>query len=256
VKNLQLGSPLRLGYNQWMRRQSIIMAAACAAVCACGDSRADLPFAGVNGGRSPDQVKHDSGSAQPDDDAGPAPDAGTAVTASSCEKVAVLATSSEDTPDVTSTDSPDDFLVSRQAVRWGSDCTNPTLTIELSDGNCPDGLGHQLDLTFSVNEIEGGGIHTGNNEIFAAPDSRGIDASYRRPGRLRPTGTWASCGIATGQIVFLEPPELTIGKVLWARYQLLLADCSDSTKALETVRGAFKLTLRNQLSEVCPDRTR
>jgi hypothetical protein len=186
-------------------------------------------------------------------DAGPAADA---VLAATCERIEALRSSGEDTPTVTSTDQPLDFLVTRQVITWNTDCTNPVLTIELSDGDCPRGSGHELKISLSVNDVEDGLIHGGLNSVAPESDLGGIRVRYTRPARLRPSGTWGTCSGASGQIVFVETPEIVTRSTLWARYQLMLAPCDGMDHEGEAVYGAFKIQLRQDLSDFCPTRVR
>jgi hypothetical protein len=173
------------------------------------------------------------------------------IPAYSCERVEALLSSTEDTPNLTSTDLPDDFVVTRQAVSWGADCTTPLLTLEFSDGACPHGNGHQLELDLSATALLSGVIHLGNNDVSA--DNANIVARYTRPNRLKPYGTWGTCGAASGTLIFLDPPgNLSKGQFLQARYQLLLAPCDDSKNSPIEVDGAFKVELRYDFASICP----
>lgn len=193
-----------------------------------------------------------------DEDAGQQEDAGpvdAGSPASACLKVPVLNGSFEDFPGETSTERPADFVVTRQAEIWSDDCTQPRLTISLSDGFCPTGLGHQLDLTFSVNDIEDGAIRLGNNAVGPETDAPFIRARYTRPSRLKPNGVWGTCSGASGQIVFFEAPILTAGSLFQARYQLELSPCDGSASATQFVVGTFKMRLSYSIASVCRTRT-
>jgi hypothetical protein len=231
------------------------------AVCACGGGRARAPLGPTTGGDTVVVVSGERDASKPTVDAGPGADAGTpadiAPPAFSCERVAgVRGTGSDVAPDATSTTEPPDFVVTRQAIRWNSDCANPIMTIELSDGSCPRGLGHQLEISLSVNDIEDGLVRLGENNLLAEADSRQITVRYTRPSRLRPRGTWGTCAGVSGTIIFVEAPELIARANLQARYQFTLTPCDGSTNAPIGVYGAFKLQLRYALSDVCPARTR
>ena len=188
-----------------------------------------------------------------DEDAGPV-DAG--APGSACLKVPVLNGSFEDFPGETSTERPSDFMVTRQAENWSDDCSNPRLTISLSDGSCPTGLGHELNLTFSVNDIEDGAIRLGNNAVGPEADSPSIRVRYTRPSRLKPNGVWGTCSGASGQVVFFEAPVLTAGSLFQARYQLELTPCDGSSAATQFVVGTFKVRLSYSIGSVCSTRTK
>jgi hypothetical protein len=195
----------------------------------------------------PPPADEDSGVTPPPSTADAGRDAG--VPAYSCEHVEALRSSGDSTDNLTSTELPGDFVVTRQAVSWSTDCT--TLTIQLSDGNCPGGSGHELDLAFSIMALQDGLVRLGNNDVSA--DSRNIVATYVRPNRLKPYGTWGSCGAASGQVIFLDAPgTLTKGSILQARYQLSLPACDGSANSLIEVDGAFKIQLRYDFATVCP----
>jgi hypothetical protein len=220
----------------------------------CKDDKAP-PFAPLGGISTTRNLPQRDGGQEPDggdEDAGPI-DAG--VPASACLRVPVLSTSFEDSPGETSTERPADFVVSRQAELWSSDCSHPQLTISLSDGFCPAGLGHELNLTFSVNDIEDGAIHLGNNAIVSDSESSSIRVRYSRPIRLKPHGVWGTCTGASGQIVFFEPPGLTAGSLFQARYQLTLPPCDDSSEEPMFVVGTFKLRLSYSVASICSTRT-
>mgnify|MGYP003444758356 FL=1 len=194
--------------------------------------------------------------ARTDDDAGT--DAGRADAggpASACLRVPTLSASVEDLPGETSTERPADFLVSRQSESWSADCKNPQLTIALSDGYCPTGLGHELSLTFSVNDLEDGVIHLGNNAVASELESPSIKVRYTRPARLKVHGVWGTCAAASGQLVFFEAPVLTAGSLFQARYQLELTACDGSRAEPQFVVGTFKLRLSYSLANVCPMRS-
>jgi hypothetical protein len=233
------------------------------AVGACGGGGARAPFGPTTGADGVVVVSAERDASKPtaDDDAGPGPDAGTAADvappAFSCERVAGVRDTGGDTMfDVTSTTDPPDFVVTRQAIRWNSDCVNPIMTIELSDGTCPRGLGHQLEISLSVNDIEDGLVHIAENNLLPEADSTQITVRYTRPTRLRPHGTWGTCAGVTGTIIFVEAPDVIARANLQARYQFMLTPCDGTTNAPIAVYGAFKLQLRYALSELCPTRSR
>jgi hypothetical protein len=234
-----------------------------AVVGACGGNGSRAPLGPTTGGDGVVVVSAERDASKPsaDDDAGPVPDAGAdsevAPPAFSCERTeGVRGTGGDDMPDVTSTTEPPDFVVTRQAIRWNADCANPIMTLELSDGSCPRGMGHQLEIALSVNDIEDGVIHSGQNDLLPETDARQITVRYSRPSRLRPRGIWGTCAGVTGTIIFFEAPELVANANLQARYQFTLPACDGSANAAMAVYGVFKLQLRYALSEVCPTRVR
>jgi len=239
----------------------VVMGLCAMATCAaCADERPNVPFGPTTGGDGVSVVEadEDSGRTSGDDEDAGVVDAGTdaSVPASSCEQIeGFRSIDSTDLKSATSTVTPADFVVTRQAIRWSADCENPILTVELSDGTCPTGYGHQLAISFSINDIEDGVITVGGNALLPEAESSRITARYTRPSRLvLPHGTWGTCAGVTGMLVFLEAPELTASASLQARYEFLLTPCDASTNAPIEVDGSFKLQLRFTLNEICPTR--
>lgn len=242
---------LRLVSPLWLALAALVLGG-------CGDDRPEVPNAPVNGGSSIGNGDDRDGGPLPIKDAGPPrTDAGDgAVPATSCERIEVVRSVAEDTPGVTSTSAPRDFLVSRQAERWSPDCINPKLIIELSDGLCPNGFGHQLALAFSLNDFRDGALHVGNNAVLPDAESTSIQVRYTRPEPLEPSGVWGSCLGSSGQVVFIEAPDPTAGSTLRAQYALELTPCnSETTAPMQTVIGVFTIQLRYELSEFCPTRS-
>lgn len=228
---------------------------ALAFVACAKDDQPNLPTPPVSGGSGIHDTNNGTSSSGVKD-AGPDAwvDAGdAAVPASSCERVVAMGDTTGDAIVATAISTPTDFMVTRQAEVWSNDCTDPKLTLELSDGVCPDGFGHQLTITFDLNDIADGAIHVGNNAVYAETESSSIDVHYVRPDTLDPYGSWGSCNGASGQVVFDMPPDPTAGAIFNARFDLDLTPCGDvSTPVVETVSGAFRIELRYQLSEFCP----
>jgi len=173
----------------------------------------------------------------------------------SCGHVAVVQTSGEDIESATSTERPQDFLVSRQTEHWiVDDCANPKLSLEFSDGVCPTGLGHQLSFTFDLNDLADGAIRGGNNEVVPDGDATGIQVRYTRPSRLAPSGTWGTCASAAGQLIFLTEPNPSAGAILDARYDMILASCDGTDREPQVLVGSMRVILRYGLNKFCPDR--
>jgi hypothetical protein len=234
-----------------MRRAGWLLAGLCL-IGACSDDRPDVPGGSQEptaGGVGLPEV--DSG--HPDDDAGTqdaAVDAGPALPVYTCERVEVLGSSGGDTPNETSTDTPADFMISRQAVSW--QCDPDRITISLSDGSCPRGAGHELTIELSMAAIQDMVLRLGNNPVLAESDSGNMRVRYTRPKRLAdPSGTWGNCLPADGQLIFLEAPELKARALLQARFSMMLPACDDSGNPPYLVAGAFKITLRHDPSEAC-----
>jgi hypothetical protein len=238
-------------------RSFVALLLTCAGLgCSKDDTPPNAPLGELTGTHNTPQrdAGQDGGSG---DDAGAADasvDAG--APASACLRVPTLSTSVEDATGETSTEQPGDFLVTRQAELWSDDCDNPRLTIALSDGLCPVGLGHELSLSFSVNDIEDGAIHLGNNAVASEIESDAVRVRYTRPKRLKPNGVWGTCAAASGQIVFFEAPVLSAGSLFQARYQLNLTPCDGSDADPQFVVGTFKIRLNYSLATICPSRSK
>jgi hypothetical protein len=260
-QNLELGTPRKLGYASAMRSPVGLFAIGLwviEVVAACDSDRVRPPLGPTTGGDGVviGRSDEDSGTGN-DEDAGPGADADVdaGAPASTCQRIPGFRSTTGDTT-ATSTKEPVDFVVTRQAIRWSSDCANPILTVELSDGACPAGMGHELEISLSINDIEDGQIHVGNNDILPENDTSRITVRYTRPSRLPlPRGTWGTCDSATGTLIFLEAPELTGRADLVAQYQLMLTACDGSGNDPIAVAGTFNLGLRFTLSEICPMRT-
>jgi hypothetical protein len=250
-------SLLGLGYNRFMRTVLGLWVVSLCCVIGCDEGHGPrAPDAPQSGGVIITERRPDAGHPL-DEDAGLNADAGVSdggasmPSAYACERVDVLHSTGGDMPAATATDQPADFAVSRQAVGFSADCS--LLTIELSNGTCPRGDGHELEFTLNVAGIEDGLIRLANNEVSA--DSSNIIVRYTRPSTLTPNGVWGSCGSATGQLVFLEAPDLTMSANWQANFQLLLAPCDGTTNAPIEVDGEFDFALRFNLATACPDAT-
>lgn len=231
----------------------LVVAVGSFAAVSCSDDRDDVPAASQSGG--PNVTEQDKDAAADDRDAG-ARDAGSSVDAAvpsttSCT-LATLATDGTTSLPV----QPADFDVTRQAQTWTIDtgCTAPSFSVQLSGGRCPDGDGHELTMTFDVNAIEDGAIHTGNNTVSSDADSLGLSIRYVRPASLSPSGVWGSCTGASGTVIFGDTATPRSGVTLSARYELNLTACDGSSHEALLVTGNFELLVRNSLERFCPDR--
>jgi hypothetical protein len=219
------------------------------------DDRPSVPAAPNQEPTTPIGVGHPPDGGDEEDAGEPrdaAPDSGPVLPAFTCERVEVLGSSGEDTPNLTSTDNPHDFKVSRQAVSWL--CDPKRLVIALSDGNCPKGAGHELTLELSVAAVQDGAIRLGMNRLQAEADRPDIRVRYTRPKRLKPNGVWGNCKEPMDEslLTFLEAPDVALRSILQARYSFTLPACDDTSNAPILVSGAFKLTLRLDPAEACP----
>ncbi|HKP64213.1 MAG TPA: hypothetical protein VJV78_46070 [Polyangiales bacterium] len=236
-------------------RTSLLLVAL--AFCGCSDDGPRAPLSHSGGGSHDVQVIHrDSGrSDQEEDDAGERPDAASdAPMPRECVRVDPVRATSDERSTVTSTASPADFLVSRQAATWRNGCDSPTLVVELSNGACPNGDGHELEILLSANAIKDGQIGLGLNPIQADKDSmEGIRVRYTRPDRYAPVGVFGSCEGATGQISFYDAPDVSRTMSLRATYDFMLTPCDGKNSGrTQMVVGFFDVLVRRSLSSVCP----
>ncbi len=147
---------------------------------------------------------------------------------------------------------PTDLTVTRQVVAWEPGCTEPSLRVELSDGRCPNGNGHQVEIFLPAKAIQNHGIVFGQNDLVANPAATEIRVRYTRPKQNTPAGVWTNCTGSNGQIVFIEAPAVTRLSRLHARFQLDLTSCGGQVQDPQTVSGGFNVQLRRGLADVCP----
>ncbi|MET0387550.1 MAG: hypothetical protein ABW321_16395 [Polyangiales bacterium] len=240
-------------------RPEWLLVVACA-VGACSE-RDDVPNASAGGTivprGTPDRPRDAGGDADADAarDAGRS-DAGLTWPVSSCALVPVSRTDVDDATNITATERPADFLVTRQAETWSDGCEDPKLTLEFTGGDCFSSTRHRLAITLRVNDVEDNWITTGNNQVLPDADARGIQIRYERPLTSPPAGVWGTCSEASGQLVFLEAPDLTAGARLQARYELTLPGCTGAESEAQLVVGSFNYILHYGVASLCPDRSR
>jgi hypothetical protein len=235
-----------------MRTSLLLLALA---LCGCSDDQAHAPLTPGGGGPHDFGVMRHDASPDDQDDAGERPDAASdAPMPLECVRIEPVRYTSDEVPDVTATSSPADFLVTRQAATWRDGCESPTLAIELSNGICPNGQGHELEILLSVNAIKDGQIGLGLNLLEAEKDTlQGIRVRYTRPERFAPVGVFGTCEGASGQITFYEAPDVARSMNLLARYEFMLTPCDDSrSNPAQLVSGYFDVRVRRPLSAVCP----
>jgi hypothetical protein len=156
---------------------------------------------------------------------------------------------------VTAIESPADFALTRQQELWSTACTNPRLTLEFSDGYCPNGRGHSLSFSFGYRELVDGTLHSGNNAVRSEAESPELVVRYQRPAGLTPSGTWGTCEGASGTLIFYGEPTPMVGASMQARFALTLTPCDGSGAAPQIVEGAFNLVLVSSINKACPDNT-
>jgi hypothetical protein len=219
------------------------------------DERA--PISPGGGGAHPvGEVRRDGGGNVDDDDAGSTSDGGMAegAMAFECTRIDAVMFSSDEIPSVTSTSSPSDFRVTRQVATWRDGCDSPTILLELSNGVCPSGQGHELEISLSVNAIEDGTIGLGLTEVRAESEAmtNEIRVRYTRPHGFSPEGVYGTCDGSSGTLSFYDAPDATRPNNFRARYEFILTSCDDKRNPTQVVSGYFDVRLRRTLAETCP----
>jgi hypothetical protein len=233
-------------------RISLLLLAVVLSACSDDDSKAPLTPAG-GGSHTIDEMKRDSGANVDDMDAGSTPDGGDGPMPFECTRIEPLMIASDEVPGRTATTTPLDFKVTRQVATWRGDCPSPSLVIELSNGVCPNGQGHELVFWLPASSIADGRIGLGLNEIDPdAVSADGIRVRYARPDRYSPVGVYGSCDGSFGTISFYDAPDIARPMNLRASYELTLTACDDKRNPPQVVAGYFDVRVRRELSRVCP----
>ena len=226
----------------------------CLAVCACGDDEPSAPL--VPNGDGSHMVggnKRDGGQNVDDEDAGRNPDAGPSdgPGPGECRRIDALRMNVDESPVVTSTELPRDFLVTRQAATWRDNCEH--LVIELSNGLCPNGQGHELEVELATSAILDGRIAFGLNFIESEPMAvPGIRVRYARPSRFPPEGIYGTCEGASGTMTFMDAPDVTRAMNLRATYDLVLPPCDGRSNVPQIARGYFDVRVLRTMAMACP----
>lgn len=178
-------------------------------------------------------------------------DSGVPTTELACERVIATRDPGEATL-VTSTQSPEDFEVTRLSIGYSEDCIEPKVIIELSDGRCPDGDGHRLQFEFDATAVFDGQIPRGQIDLGTAVEARQIGVTYTRPSGLTPEGTFGTCATAEGLLGLTQQPGTARNSVYAGSYQLTLSACPGSSAPPQDVQGTFTGKLRVGLDTACP----
>lgn len=199
-----------------------------------------------------DEDRPDSGRNVDDMDGGSTSDAGDGPMPFECTRIEPVVFNTDEVPTVTATALPTDFKVTRQVARFIGSCPNPSLIVELSNGICPNGQGHELVFSFPVNSLADGAIGFGPNDI--APDTVGsIRVRYTRPASWSARGEYGTCDGSTGTLTFYDPPDVSRPMNLRATYDMRLTPCDGSTSNPEQhLWGYFDVRVRRDLADACP----
>lgn len=233
-------------------RISLLLLAVVLSACSGDESKAPLTPAG-GGSRTVGAMRSDSGANVDDMDAGSTPDGGGGPMPFECTLIEPAVITSDEVPTRTATTTPVDLEVTRQVATWRGDCPSPSLVIELSNGICPNGQGHELVFWFPASSLADGRIGLGLNEI--GPDSisgDGIRVRYTRPVHYSPVGAYGTCDGSSGTISFYDAPDVARPMNLRAIYELNLTACDDKRNPTQVVAGYFDVRVRRSLATVCP----
>jgi hypothetical protein len=236
-------------------RISLLLLAVVLSACSDDDAKAPLSPAG-GPEHTVDEKQPDSGRTVDDEDAGSTPDAGMGPMAGECMRIDPVIMSPGEVPTVTATSSPRDFMVTRQVATWKGDCPNPWLVIELSNGVCPNGQGHELEFWFPANSIADGSIGLGLQLIDPDTTTGAIRIRYTRPARATPVGVYGNCEgsgmVSMGNMNFYDAPDVTRRMNLRATYELTLVPCDGKSNPVQMVSGYFDVRVQRPLATVCP----
>jgi len=211
------------------------------------------PFVPIGGGTGGDD-DDDSGVNDEDGGGGTGGTGGSMEIGSRCRDVDVVPPGIDPDPEnlANVVTSPIDLAVSRAEAAWEEGCVQPSLRVTVSDGNCPDGDGHQLTFFLPADGVEESTLFMGQNVIMPEPAAGFIRVRYTRPSRLEPSGVWGTCSGSSGTLDIIGDLELIQGRVLQANYTLDLTRCDDGEDSIQQVTGSFHIEVPASLSEVCP----
>jgi hypothetical protein len=141
--------------------------------------------------------------------------------------------------------------VTRSEAAWLEGCVQPILRITLSDGDCPNGEGHELTFFLPADGVENSNLVIGQNLIMEETLTS-IRVRYARPGRKPPSGVWGTCEDASGFLDIVPPLQLMEGRLVQGNFMLDLTRCDDGTPSTQIVNGSFSAELPAGLGDVCP----
>jgi hypothetical protein len=150
------------------------------------------------------------------------------------------------------TNEPSDLRVTRVLGTWEPTCGRPTIRLEMSDGDCPDGDGHVLEFFFTAAGIDTGTIVAGLNPLEAATENPDISVRYVRPGPLEPSGVWGNCVGPSGAIDLVAPLGTDAFDWFQGSFRLQLSPCDGSDNGIQQLDGSFDIQIRRGLDDVCP----
>jgi hypothetical protein len=150
------------------------------------------------------------------------------------------------------TNEPSDLDVTRVLGTWEPACGRPTIRLEMSDGECPDGDGHVLQFYFAATAIETGMIVAGSNPLVPETENSDIRVRYIRPSGLEPSGVWGNCDGPSGAIDLVAPLGTDAFDWFQGEFRLQLSPCDGSDNGIQQLDGSFDIQIRRGLDDVCP----
>lgn len=226
----------------------------CVLAVACGDERTAPPPPPPGGGTGGIGGIPFGGGHHTTKDAGTAdagPDAG-----ENLSGVFTLGECVDDTDFSTTSNTlfmPTDLQLTRGYAHWIGSCGDAVLEIGLSDGDCPEGDGHELIFQIDADAITNDTLFIpGGNQLVTERPDVPISVRYVRPSDLTPTGLWGTCTGVSGELL-IETLDTTKDTILKADFVMNLANCTTTTLPTAfTVNGSFSLQLARGLNQVCP----
>jgi hypothetical protein len=146
---------------------------------------------------------------------------------------------------------PLDLAVTRASATWDTNCSEPTLLVQLSSGDCPDGDGHEITFFVEAEGADDSTLVLGQNVIMEDPAGR-IHVRYTRPSRLEPSGEWGTCDGVMGTLDLLYGLEFVKGRRLQGNFTIDLPRCDDGEPSVQTIVGELNVEIPESLGVVCP----
>ena len=190
---LLFASPREFGYARPVPRLRILFVSVALLVVAlgCKKDRDTPPAAPTGGGSKPPTSSgtgKDGGTKPVVRDSGAEFDGGfdggistSGAKLNECMKVSPAAFLNGDiSPDglLNGISAPTDFKVTRVVATWRTSCVEPTLLIEMSEGDCSNPEEHRLQIQLDVDAIDSGRLAPGFNTLSPEPEDSGARFLY------------------------------------------------------------------------------
>jgi hypothetical protein len=192
-------------------------------------------------------------------DAGPPEDAGifghdSGQLRVECEDIAPVPFIGEDIGDeyANAIAMPTDLRASRVVGTWAGTCSPAAVKVEMSNGRCPDGDGHELVFVLDAVALRDGVLGIGIHEIVPETAGGPIFVRYTRTDRFAPAGEWGTCEGVSGTLNIRGEPGVQRFDKLQALFELKLTPCDGSELPVQSIQGTFNVELQRSLDTVCP----